>query len=246
MPQPLSRVKPDADIRVRATALPPDLCVYITRTITAWAYNDHLLANMLCGFLNAEYEVVAAMYQSLVSGEARRAALYAAAKAAVPQHLNLIVATIQSTKASREERNHFAHHVWAISEHLPDAMILVDPATLTEPDVKLRALAEKGLLKPTITPVGNVNRIQFPPMPVPDRSKMMVYREKDFQDAATNAETCTEVIKTLCRATHRTQPDEAGRQLLLREPRIARAFAKLSPENAPPAHETPPQETDSQ
>lgn len=246
MPQPLSRVKPDADIRVRAAALPPKFCVYITRTITAWAYNDHLLANMLCGFLNAEYEVVAAMYQSLVSGEARRAALYAAAKAAVPQHLNLIIATIQSTKVSREERNHFAHHIWAISEQLPDAMILVDPATLTEPDVKLRAMAEKGLLKPTITPVGNLNRIDFPPMPVLDRSKMMVYREKDFKDAATNAETCSVVFQALMRATNRTAPDEQERQLLLGEPRIARALARLSPESAPSTPETPPQETDPQ
>ena len=228
MPHPLSRVKPDAELRIRASVLPPDLCVHVTRTLSAWSYADHIIGTMLANFLDADFEVVSSMYEALTSAEAKRAVLLAAANSSSPDDYPLVQAVFSYVRASRKTRNAFAHHVWLTSPDLPCAMILADPKVLTDPAIRIRGMAKRGELQPKTTHIGKAVRIEMPQMPVPDRSKMIVYKEKDLADAAQWAEVCLEAHIRLSKACSRSYPDAEARQTLLNEPQIAREVQRLS------------------
>lgn len=228
MPQPLSRVKPDVDVRVGSHNLPPDLTVLVTRTIAAWSYNDHLLAKLLTGVVHGEFQTVSAMYQALNGGEAKRAVLMAAVTSARPDDVNFVQAVLNAVKPSRAQRHLFAHHLICVADELPDCLIIVDPACLVEPDAKFRELLASGEWQPGFVKVGNMMRFDSPPIPMPDKSRMFVYRKRDLTEAANDAQQCTEVIKLLYRAICSIPPDDEARQTLLNEPRIQQALQRLT------------------
>lgn len=228
MPQPLLKVRPNAEIRMGAQDIPPDLAVYVTRTVSAWAYCDHLLAKMLTSFVRGEFEVVSAMFQALTGGEVKRAALMAAATKAVPDDVPLIQACLKAMKASRNRRNDFAHHILAIADDLPGKLVFIDPTCLLEPHVGFKQMVADGRFEPKAEKVGKSVRLTFPAIPGPDKSKMLVYSEAELSDSAKDAEACVTIIKLLAQAVAQPSPDGEARQQLLAAPPIAKAFEDFS------------------
>ena len=242
MPQPLARVKKDARVifGISEDAPTANLWKFVTCTVSMWAHIDSLYAHMLCGFLKADFATVAAMYSSISSGEARKAALLAAADSVNPDSQKLISACMAAMRASRNRRNDFAHHIWAYSPELPDSLILIDPAALVESDAELRQFMADGKFIPGITNVGKANRLEFPQIPSPDRRRMMVYKEKELESEALLSVQCLGIVRELLKATSRTQPDDQARAKLLSEPRILREYERLSLQNDQAAPPPPP------
>jgi hypothetical protein len=133
MPQPLSKVKPGAGMKIGPHALAnrPALAVQVMSVLGEWAHIDATFSAILTTFLKADFIVVNAMMEALKSGTSRNAAFLGAAQSGLPERdFNLVQAVIKASKASRNRRNEFAHHIWAFSDELPDALLLIDPTQI--------------------------------------------------------------------------------------------------------------------
>lgn len=235
MPNPLSRISATAQI---FDGLGDDDALlphwrHIMTVISAWSKIDAQLSGMLAGFLKADFQVAAAMYEAIASEKARHAALISAAKVAIPDDCELFQAVIASMKASKRKRNDFAHHIWGHSPDLPTRALLIDPTAVIENKFAWRQAASDGSLLPKTTQVGNgVMRIDLGPVPVIDRNRILVYSESQLQVEANNARQCDGITKLLSRAISSQYPDKEARQILVREPLIQRELQNLRKRNA--------------
>lgn len=137
-PQPLSKVNRKATYRfgVDTFSRHSDLSPYISEVISLGAIADHEWATILIHLLKADAEAASAMYQALVSAEAKRAALTAAASIRLKgDDLALFNAVGKAVAHSRRLRNNFAHHIWADSPEVPDVLLLIEPEALAEVEV---------------------------------------------------------------------------------------------------------------
>ena len=116
--------------------------------IARWSDIDKTLAELLLLMLKSpDLKVGMAMFQALNSGEAKRAALLAAAAEALRGNVddhNLFLAVLRTIKGSRDRRNEFAHQLWGVARELPDALLLVDPKDWVKHTTALKSY-DKGL-----------------------------------------------------------------------------------------------------
>jgi hypothetical protein len=186
-PQPLPAVRADASIMIENNTLAdrPELAAKIMHVISLWSSIESAFATLLCYLLGADLEIGVGMYQSLISSEAKRAALDGAAKQALsPEDYTLFRAVVKVVKPSRERRNDFAHHLWGHSPQLPDAVLLVDPkfsfdmhTSMKRFEAALEERREKAIRTGDFTP-----RLEDIPHFHPSRDNVMVYRPKDFDE----------------------------------------------------------------
>lgn len=226
MPQPLSRVCKTDTLVIDPGAINrrPDFAFPILRVIAFWAHIDGNLANILARMLKTDIRAGTAMYEALNGGEAKRAALFAAADHALPQWANLLLrAVVTASKASRNQRNDFAHHVWATCDELPDAIMLLSPSVVTRWATSRRQPYEmdgRSVIKPESL----------------DHSRIMVYRQADF-DSAVKASADADLNHIFLYDVISSLPDlgyGAGRRLLLSQPQIQQAVAKMTTESGLP------------
>lgn len=226
MPQPLSKVRPKCDIDISPGAINrrPQFAFDVLRVIAFWAHIDGNLATLLSRMLNSDIAAGTAMYEALNGGDARRAVLLAAAQHSLPDWANLLLqATLSAIKTSRNQRNDFAHHIWASTEEMPDAILLMHPSVVTRYNISFRQVHK----------VDGANVIK--PETI-DYTKVMVYRAKDFSRAVQEAAEADLMLIFLYDAIS-DLPDlgyGAGRRLLLGKPQIQRAIAKLTLESGQP------------
>jgi len=223
MPQPLSQVRPRTQIAVDALYVLnyPEFATQVMRVVAHWAHIDGNLASTLSLMMKADVATGAAMYTALNGADARKAALLAAAKEALPEHLYVVLrAVLKATAFSRSQRNEFVHHVWGVADQLPDALLLLHPNVVLAVNVSHRQRIE-------ILPDG---RGVIAPKDY-DYSKIAVYRANDFQKAVEDASESEELFKGLYRLV-KTQGEEELRWLL-RVPRIQQALQPLILESSP-------------
>lgn len=133
MPQPLSRVKPDAQIHVSASAIQVQSLFQedILKVIVFWAHIVGNIASLFSTLLKSDIEVGTAVYQAFNGLEARRVALFAAAEKAVPEWQRIAIEAVwKATRGSRVQRDKFCHHVWGYSLDIPKALLLMTLASL--------------------------------------------------------------------------------------------------------------------
>lgn len=243
MPQPLSRVKSNVSIflGIEDNTATDIMWRSVVRVTNAWSRIDGLLAEMLSGFLRADFASVAAMYSAIVSVEARRAALLAAAKIANPQALDLISATLNSIKSSYKRRNEFSHHIWGYSPDLPDSILLIDPAVLIEQSAAVHQFVADGKFVPTFVKVGKATKMEPPPLPPYDLSRVFVYREAELKHQAKFAAQCVFMVNSLMMATNVKNPDVKELDKLLREPLVQRELERLNRKNDQQVPPSPPE-----
>jgi hypothetical protein len=171
MPQPLSSVAPDANYRFGVMTLPDhaDLAPYVAQVIHIGTMIEHYSTMMLAGIAHADPEAVLAMHTAVSSASAQRAMLETVAAAKLQKPDNFLFQAVQKAGLpARKIRNDFAHHIWADSREVPNALLLINPKALIE--FKLPFLKPFTLGETIYRDI--------------DRSKIMVYREDDLKDAA--------------------------------------------------------------
>lgn len=78
--------------------------------------------------LGGNETVAASVYLALDSAGPKTAAIAAVAKVVLNEKQQLVLTAIQKMeRTNRKARDKFAHHTWAFSKDLPDAILLVDP-----------------------------------------------------------------------------------------------------------------------
>jgi hypothetical protein len=217
-PQPLSKVYPKAFIRIApALALANrEMLAPKVLSVIAWGAQDEWLwANILTMLLKGDPEAGMAMYEALSGSEARRAALLAAGKVRLPPDDFLMLQAVQRAIApARRLRNKFAHHLWADSEHLPDALLLIPPEVMTKAGVSWVKGSPDDL----------------------DYSRIQVWKDRALSEACATARKANESLHFL-KAGIEFTPDRGAitdgmRQRLLLQPGVAQARQQLSPQNS--------------
>ena len=198
--------------------------------IATWTQIDCRLAELLSSLLDTpDLRIAMAMYQSLTGGDARRAALEGAASEALrDDDLLLFRAVMKAIRPSSNRRNDYAHHLWGISEQIPDALLLADPKAWvrhnTSIEVRLKALRDRAryaqILSEEVT--------EF------DRRRVKVYGKKVLAADLADAEAASQHVLFLTVAlSSGYDGDDPIRQMLLSEPAVRRALQELSPEKTP-------------
>lgn len=218
MPQPLSRVKSKANISIGARELGnhhPENLQSALRVIAHWSEIDSDVAILVSQFLKSDVETGMAMYQALSGGAAKRAVALAASKSALPEWQFLLFQAIgKATQKSREQRNIFAHGVWAYSEDIPQASLLVPLSAIID-----RTVRHKTQYKSSGEGAQVITFTDY------DRSKIMVYRQSDFHAAVSEADNAAFSYFSFWHLLrHR---DELARRWLLNAPGIAQALRPL-------------------
>ena len=96
--------------------------------VNLWSQMEHAHANVVANITEADAVTVTAVHQAIISGEARKAALYAAASASLPvEDAALVRADVDFCEASCKQRNAFAHHLWDSVNGRPDLVVIMSP-----------------------------------------------------------------------------------------------------------------------
>lgn len=175
MPQPLSQVRSNVkSITWSPEALndKPELALIITSIIAMSSNVDHELG-MVLGI------AALAIYGKLESQTLQRAALSAAAQAALSNEDYMIFqAVISTAESAQAERHRLAHWIWGICEDLPDALLLMDPKYWKEKRSKMEAMHRNSKHIPLAIDEATSQDIY-----IIDQSKVFVYRIGDLQRA---------------------------------------------------------------
>jgi len=248
-PQPITRIQPDVTVDFDPVKLAgiPELTALPMTVIAIWATIDGILAKMLSHLIKSDLGTAVAMFHAIKSQDGQRQAILAAAgKTLASDDFKLFQAVLKASKASRDRRHDFAHHLWGLPS-IPDTLALLDPRDslreLAEFDERMRewrkqmrpwiertAMRVHYHLQQNITPPAA-------PLP-PDNSNVQCFRKQDLLDDVSDAEKALQLFLDLQRALFdQSQPakDEARRRLLA-EPQIQRALQPPSSETcgAPP------------
>jgi hypothetical protein len=135
-PQPLSRVRPKAKALPGPEALythRPNLAPLAMAVIAHWSEIEVKNASMLAFVLRAEAAPTMAMIQAIRSASAQMDVIEAAGSVKLTgQHLEIFKAIIRLARKAAKKRHPIAHHVWAFSMEMVDAILLVEPSAYLE------------------------------------------------------------------------------------------------------------------
>ncbi len=220
MPQPLSRVHSSPNVEIYPSAIANSrFASHAIRVIACWAHIEGDLGSLLAQMLQADIATGVAMYQALISSDAKRSALAAAASQALPDWQCLLLRAVQkATKSSREQRNDFAHRVWGVAKEVPDAVLLMPTKIVVDRNVTLRQRHS----------VDGANVIRPAQL---DHSQVMVYKKPDFDEASDRALHAQLLHELLYMVIGRTV--EQARRQLLNDPQIQRVLQPLIRESSP-------------
>lgn len=186
-----------------------ELTVQAMEIIAIWSKIDAVKADLLSMLLNTERSKALAMYQAVKSPAAQSAMLFTAARHGIDnaKDLELFGYIFKIIEASNRRRNEFAHHIWAVSKDLPDALLLIDPRSMVTREKAEQEYAD-GL------------RETRPPLFGHDLDKVAVYRLKDFSESLNAATYASWIISALALVIG--FDNDESRQLLWAEPAIQR------------------------
>ena len=240
-PQPLDRANPkgDANLIIAPSAIlaNPTLGILPMTFIAAWSGIDAQLANILTGFLKADFVAVTAMYQAL-SRAGRTSALLGAAKRVLnlDQH-RLFLAVWSVLRPLQKRRDEFAHALWGTSTLFLDALLLVDPTALMEHAAVSSEQAAKfkeemeSAFREAFGSAGLLPKVPTrKPPPKLDRSRIQVYTRADLVHEVEATDKAARHLNSLQLNLTAANPRivDATRRQLLAEPRIQQEFESLT------------------
>ena len=143
MPQPLSRVTPNANFEIgnvgtRPLSQRPELAIMAMEVIASWSHVESFMMQMYIELAGGLETDAAAVFLALETTTAKSAAINVLAKRKLPaDHVILLRAIIKIIKSGQKERDKLAHWIWGTSENIPDAILLADPRAipLTKNDI---------------------------------------------------------------------------------------------------------------
>jgi hypothetical protein len=193
-PQPLSRVNPNAKYSFETDIFKkhPDLAALVMSVINLASKMECKWSLIMVDLINADPVTGIAMFQSLTSADAQRAAIRGAAKSRLnADDYNLFAAVSKVVAPHRAIRNSFAHGIWGVSPELPRSLLLADASFMANSHV---GIAETNLR------MNKIGRILYPPSR--DLSKIHVYTENALNIAIRDLNESLETVEDLLQATH--------------------------------------------
>ena len=156
MPQPLSRVNPNASIVMgnagdRPLLRHPEIAALAAEAIASWANVESFMLKLFVEMFGGNEALATNIFLSLSNQSAKNDAIRAAADSFFENgsdELAVFRALLAISKTNEKDRNKLAHWTWGDSPNLPDALLLIDPRTT----------------------IGDL-----------DKSSVYVYRENDFR-----------------------------------------------------------------
>ncbi|MFC3642503.1 hypothetical protein [Aquibium oceanicum] len=136
MPQPLSRVNPNASVMVGNAGIPvfhhnPSLGLLAMESIATWSNVENFLLGLYLELLGGASDRAAIAYLAIETQSAKTQAIRAVAQSVLNEdHFELLAAILKVAKTAQKSRDKLAHHIWGFSPNLPDALLLVDPRAL--------------------------------------------------------------------------------------------------------------------
>ncbi|WP_156962607.1 hypothetical protein [Salinisphaera hydrothermalis] len=137
MPQPLSRVNPNASIMIgnagdRPLLRHPELAALAAEAIASWANVESFMLKLFVEMFGGNEALATNIFLSLNNQSAKNDAIRAAADSFFENgsdELAVFRALLAISKTNEKDRNKLAHWTWGDSPNLPDALLLIDPRT---------------------------------------------------------------------------------------------------------------------
>jgi hypothetical protein len=195
MPQPLSQVdrKVGYVLGVGEVPFTAGIASLAFAVINLWAQIDAKLGSVIVSIMAADPEPALAMFTAVSSSEAKRDMLYAAADNSLSADAAaLIKATVDSCKASRRERNSMAHDIWGRLNTAAAQPICVAAKDFAAHEATSHRIA---------TGPSPHNLVQL------DRSKIMVWSQQDFIEAANRRPVASKNRTAALSSTRRRSPN---------------------------------------
>ncbi|MFC5066863.1 hypothetical protein [Flaviflagellibacter deserti] len=130
MPNPLSRMRPNANLVISADVLNdrPQLAALMLACISAWAHLESYLIGAVVDWIGEDAEeAVYALVNARSSKAQKELILERCRKVLAADQLEILEAIIEASDATAKSRNRLAHWVPAICPELPDHILLCDP-----------------------------------------------------------------------------------------------------------------------
>ena len=170
MPQPLSRVKPNADLSVGPLDLPgKELAKDVAAVIGCCSYLEATLGECLAHLIKSKPSLGVVIFQSLVSTTSKLAVLKGVISHVLTGYeRDILLCLVQLASRAISRRNEIAHGLWGSSPDIPDALVLM--STSAHLDVEVRRLT-------------SIKRKRFDKeLFALYRSKMQIYKKQDFDN----------------------------------------------------------------
>lgn len=137
MPQPLSRVAPNANIMLGNVPDPtldrhPDLALLSMKAIGSWSNVELRMLETFVQLMGGPQETATFVFLALESTSAKSSAITAAARQLQDDHRRLLTALNGISRTQQKHRDKLAHWIWGDSPQLPDAVLLINPKTLVD------------------------------------------------------------------------------------------------------------------
>lgn len=135
MPQPISRVAPNASIFYgnagqRPLLERPALAALAMEAIASWSNVEAFMLRLFVELFGGKESLAAEVFLSLKGQVAKDSAIRAAAGFSLknrPDELRILNGILSLAGTNEKHRNKLAHHTWGFSPDIPDALLLVDP-----------------------------------------------------------------------------------------------------------------------
>jgi hypothetical protein len=140
MPQPISRVRPDANIRMaiageRPLTHNPRIGLLAMEAIISWSNVEAFMLKMYQQLLGGPNEIAAVAYLALEAQSAKIAMIHAVARHKLEaKYYDLLQAILRCVRTGQRHRDKLAHWTWGYSPQLPDGFLLRDPKSTNDLD----------------------------------------------------------------------------------------------------------------
>ncbi|WP_223496354.1 hypothetical protein [Pseudomonas sp. A-RE-26] len=137
MPQPISRLYPDANIHYgnagdRPLLQRPDLAALAMEAIASWSNVEAFMLRLFVELFGGKESLATEVFLALNGQSAKDSAIRAAAGFSLkdrPEVFQVLNAILAIAGTNEKHRNKLAHHTWGFSPNIPDGLLLVDPRT---------------------------------------------------------------------------------------------------------------------
>jgi hypothetical protein len=139
MPQPLSRVLPNAGVWIGNVgdyplARHPGLALLAAEVIASWSNVEAFMLRLFVELMGGSADIAATVFLALENQSAKTAAINAASRRLPEEQRRLLHALLAIAKTQQKSRDKIAHWTWGDSPQLPDALLLLDPRTSVTDD----------------------------------------------------------------------------------------------------------------
>lgn len=196
MPQPLSRVRPNAKVELSISCLrdKPDLARLVCDIIALAARVEFEFKLLIVKILGADAKPAIAMYDALNADNTKLAALNAAAGAVLKDaQLRVFRAVIKAATTAQKPRHKIAHWIWGTCSELPNALLLADPSHLRRQDIEIDFVAD---MTPDLIEewVEEGKRPEFDELYEPNKDAILVFDHAELIRAASDLLEAAEVL----------------------------------------------------